>query len=254
MELKRTTFTGPDGFRTVYYRGGSGVPLVFLHGGGIAAGCYRELLKLLAERYDVIAPNLAGHGGSSAAGTGWSWSSYAEQVRSLLNHLGLPDAVAVGHSFGGGVAAHLAAGGGVSKLVLIDSAGRPLRWSAASVLKLMVWQRLVDSCRYRKLAVTFRLISSFLGNLVRAGVGAPAAATTMRRLLTGSSDVFTQVRVPTVVLWGDADEVFPPAAGEEISSLISGSKMESVSGDHEWCLYQPGLAAEKITGWAQGYE
>jgi hypothetical protein len=104
MELNRMTFTQPDGLRTVYYRGGSGRTLVFLHGGGIDAGCYRELLERLAERYDVIAPNLAGHGGSTVPGKGWGWSDYGNLLSKLLDHLGIQGngIAAAGHSFGGG--------------------------------------------------------------------------------------------------------------------------------------------------------
>lgn len=247
------TFTQPDGLRTVYYRGGSGRTLVFLHGGGIDAGCYRELLERLAERYDVIAPNLAGHGGSTVPGKGWGWSDYGNLLSKLLDHLGIQGngIAAAGHSFGGAVAAYLAAQDGrIGKLILIDTAAAaPLDWSFASMCRLMILQRLIDGGRYGKLGLSFKLIGSVAMNFLRNGVYAPATQATMRRLLTRTDGVFSQIKTPTLILWGEQDKVFPFAAAEVVESQLSDGKVEAIDGNHEWCLYQPRLAAEKISAW-----
>ncbi len=250
MKLTRAIFISPDKFKTVYYHGGTGRPLVFLHGGGVDASCYHKLLELLAERYMVIAPNLAGHGGSSSPAAAWEWNNYAAPITDLLRHLNVTGVVVVGHSFGGGVAAHLvAAGATVSKLVLIDSAGTPLRWTLGSMLNLMFAQRVVNSFNYCAPGVTLRLISSALANLVRKGTHTPATLLSMRRLLTSTDDVFGNISIPTLILWGKLDKVFPNKSAEQIRSQISNATVQIIDGDHEWCLYQPQVAAEKIIDW-----
>ncbi len=250
MGLTRATSIGPDGFRTVYYRGGKGRLLVFLHGGGVHAGCYSELLQLLAERYDVVAPNLAGHGGSSPAGAAWGWADYAGRISSLLRHLDVNGYTVVGHSFGGGVAAHLAATDpAAERLALVDCAGTPMDWSLGSTLRLMVGQRIANSFRYRKLGVTLRLVGSFVGNLLRSGTQARTQLNAMRRLLTAFDDVFGSIRIPTLILWGKGDQVFPLASAEQIESQMKDAQLQIIDGDHEWCLFQAKLAAEKISTW-----
>jgi len=71
----------------------------------------------------------------------------------------------------------------------------------------------------------------------------------MRRLLTSTDDVFGNISIPTLILWGKSDKVFPIAAAEQIRSQISNATVQIIDGDHEWCLYQPQVAAEKIIDW-----
>jgi pimeloyl-ACP methyl ester carboxylesterase len=253
MQLTRAIFTSPDGFKTVYYRGGTGQPLVFLHGGGVDASCYRKLLELLAERYTVIAPNLAGHGGSSSPAAAWGWNDYAAPVSDLLRHLGVTDVIIAGHSFGGGVAANLAAQDqGVSKLILVDTAAAvPLDWSFSSLWRLMILQRLINGRLFSKLGLSFQLIGSVMANFIRNGTHALTTQNTMRRLLTSTDDVFSRVRIPTLILWGKSDKVFPPTAAEQIRSQMNDATVQIIDGDHEWCLYQPKIAADKIIAWVE---
>jgi pimeloyl-ACP methyl ester carboxylesterase len=253
MKLHRKMLTSPDKFKTVYYRGGTGQPLVFLHGGGVDASCYRKLLELLAEQYMVIAPNLAGHGGSSSPAATWGWDNYAAPVTDLLRHLNVTEAVVVGHSFGGGVAANLAARDqGVSKLILIDTAAAvPLDWSFSSLWRLMILQRLINGKLFSKLSLSFQLISNVMANFVRNGTHALTTQNTMRRLLTSTDDMFGRITIPALILWGKSDEVFPPTAAEQIRSQMSNATVQIIDGDHEWCLYQPAIAADKIATWAK---
>jgi pimeloyl-ACP methyl ester carboxylesterase len=170
-----------------------------------------------------------------------------------VDHLGIQGngIAAAGHSFGGAVAAYLAAQDGrIGKLILIDTAAAaPLDWSFASMCRLMILQRLIDGGRYGKLGLSFKLIGSVAMNFLRNGVYAPATQATMRRLLTRTDGVFSQIKTPTLILWGEQDKVFPFAAAEVVESQLNDGKVEAIDGNHEWCLYQPRLAAEKISAW-----
>jgi pimeloyl-ACP methyl ester carboxylesterase len=106
--------------------GGEGPVLVFLHGLGGSSATWRQVMALVGGAARVIAPDLLGHGGSDAPGSGdYSPAGHATWVRDLLRALDVTSATIVGHSFGGGVALQYAHQypERVERLVLVASGG-----------------------------------------------------------------------------------------------------------------------------------
>lgn len=90
------------------YTGGSGPPVVLLHGLGGSSANWVEVFPELVTRHRVIAIDLPGHGGSPALPRGSSVGQFAAAVAHALDAAGSVSALVVGHSFGGHVAARLA--------------------------------------------------------------------------------------------------------------------------------------------------
>ncbi len=106
--------------------GGEGPALVFLHGLGGSSATWRQVMGLVGGAARVIAPDLLGHGGSDAPGSGdYSPAGHATWLRDLLRAVGVDSATVVGHSFGGGVALQYAHQypERVERLVLVASGG-----------------------------------------------------------------------------------------------------------------------------------
>ncbi len=95
-----------DGLRL--YAGGTGRPVVLLHGLGGAAANWGELVADLAASYRVLALDLPGHGGSAepVGRAGMDW--FADAVAATLEREEVSGAIVIGHSFGGQVGLHLA--------------------------------------------------------------------------------------------------------------------------------------------------
>ncbi|MFD3517196.1 alpha/beta fold hydrolase [Streptomyces sp. NPDC058657] len=89
--------------------GGEGQPVLLLHGAGRSHADWDDTLPFLLPHHRVLAADLPGHGGSPADPGGWSFEATAEAIDATLQAHGAPDAIPVGHSLGGMVAAHLAA-------------------------------------------------------------------------------------------------------------------------------------------------
>jgi pimeloyl-ACP methyl ester carboxylesterase len=105
-----------------WFEGGVGDPIVLLHGFGGAASNWTLVAPRLAERANVIVPDLPGHGGSSALpAPPETLDPFADRVAHLLAE----PALVVGHSLGGVVALRLAVRRPelVRGLVLAGSAG-----------------------------------------------------------------------------------------------------------------------------------
>ena len=80
------------------------------------------MAPLLRERFRVIAPDQRGHGRTTQAAAGYDWRSLSLDAVALLDHLGIPRATVMGHSWGANVALNVAAEfpERVSSLVLVE--------------------------------------------------------------------------------------------------------------------------------------
>jgi pimeloyl-ACP methyl ester carboxylesterase len=92
------------------HRGGSGSPLVLLHGFGSSWRAWRPVLDELASSHDVIALTLPGHRGGPklAPRAACSVAALTAIVEQELNALGLEQAHLAGNSLGGWIAIELA--------------------------------------------------------------------------------------------------------------------------------------------------
>jgi 3-oxoadipate enol-lactonase len=78
----------------------SGIPLVFLHGIGGAAGAWRGQLGVFGDRYRAIAWDMPGYGGSAPL-TAVSIATLAGALQDFLGQIGATRPILVGHSIGG---------------------------------------------------------------------------------------------------------------------------------------------------------
>lgn len=93
----------------IYYRhngiADSRPGLLFIHGIGESGFCFLEAFHSpLAERFNIVVPDLAGFGLSSAAADNdYSFARQITRLRALLDHLGIGEVHLVGHSMGGDI-------------------------------------------------------------------------------------------------------------------------------------------------------
>src|SRR5258706_14253165 len=117
MTTSRTTdrkgigqYAKVNGLNLYYETHGAGRPLILLHGGLMSNESFGPVLPLLAERHEVIAVDLQGHGRTADIDRPLDLRLMAGDIAALIDHLGLDKPDLVGYSLGGGVALHTAAG------------------------------------------------------------------------------------------------------------------------------------------------
>src|SRR5262245_27807790 len=101
-------------------------PIAFHHGWPLSADDWDiQMLYFLSKGYRVVAHDRRGHGRSTQVAEGNDMDHYADDAAAVVEHLGLKNAIHIGHSTGGGeVTRYVARYGkkhGVVKAILISS-------------------------------------------------------------------------------------------------------------------------------------
>ena len=221
--------------------GGTGPPVVFLHGWALGSHAYRRAISRLVSRgCRVFAPALPSFGGTADLPVAeMNLDGYARWVSSFVAEVGIDEpAVLIGHSFGGGVALKLAAlnPGVVSYLVLLNAVGGVSRrqpWELLAGFGRELWPptTTVDLAR----AVRSDLMPNLLGNpcgLVRC------ADIAWRADLRREAEDVRSMGIPVLVLTGHSDGVIPRGAFESLCNAI-GADGRVVEGGHSWMLADP---------------
>jgi pimeloyl-ACP methyl ester carboxylesterase len=225
-----------------YFVGGSGQPLVLVHGLGGMASNWRLVAPALAEDWRVLVPDLPGHGGSEPLSEAESVDPFARAVLAVVEAEGAAPAPWVGHSLGGLVGLRaavlhpeavtglvLAAGAGISSATRIGEAtvtvlgavqpGRIIGRQAHLVSRSRLgrtlafgWWGVADPAGFdSEMAEAFLLGPPQHRDTVSAG-----------RALVASdprSDL-DRVRCPCLCLWGASDNWVPLQDGMEFARRL----------------------------------
>lgn len=108
---------------TPSHRGGTGSPLVCLHGFMDTWRTWDLVLAMLEGRHEVLALTLPGHAGGPSTDETSSTAAFVDAVERLMDAAGLGLAHLVGNSLGGYVAFQLAARGRAASVVAFAPAG-----------------------------------------------------------------------------------------------------------------------------------
>jgi pimeloyl-ACP methyl ester carboxylesterase len=222
-------------FKTRVLSAGEGEPVLYLHGAG---GLFWDpFLDGLAARHKVVAPEHLGSGDSQGlehVEDLWDLVLYYDE---LLDALGLATTSVVGHSFGGMVAAELAATSPerVDKLVLIAPIGLWLDDHPVPDISAIPPDQLAglvladpngplaaavagpdpgDPEALFRAAMALASINQFIWPLPDKGLA--------KRLY--------RVKAPTLLIWGNQDRLVSPAYGDEFARAIADARLERIDG------------------------
>ncbi len=230
-----TTTVNVAGTPVEMHSGGSGPPLLFLHGGG-GFGTYDPTSSALAERFTVYAPSHPGFFGTPRPGWVYSITDVAHFTLTLAQQLGLSDYVLAGHSIGGWVAAEMAAmsGSNLKGLVLIDPAGiRPVRSEIAEVFMVSGDARLKLGFHDPAQVPNYDF---FTAEPSPAQVAVAHSNMEMLSRLAWKPYLHNpslphylgKVTTPTLIVWGRQDAILPLECGELFRNAIPGSTLSVI--------------------------
>jgi pimeloyl-ACP methyl ester carboxylesterase len=101
---QKGTVPSADGVPIYYETHGNGEPaLVFVHGWGIDGRYWDAQVPAFARTHRVVTLDLAGHGRSGRGRKDWTVAAFAQDVRAVVEPLGLKKVLLIGHSMSGNV-------------------------------------------------------------------------------------------------------------------------------------------------------
>jgi pimeloyl-ACP methyl ester carboxylesterase len=238
-------------------RAGAGPAMLVLHGAG-GSPRFLPAMQKLAERFEVFIPQAPGFGGTEVPDWLESIADVANFYREFLDMFDLRHIHLVGLSLGGWTAAELAIrdASRLASLTLMDAPGivapgipprDPARENDEQVTS--------DTYFDPKLAADAR---------ARVAAGSEAVHQANRRLvqkLAGQHRYhdaqlqvsLSRISIPTHVIWGANDKLFPPVYGETWQKAIAGARLTLIPrSGHLPIQEQPELFAQAVGDFCAG--
>ena len=243
---------------------GDGPPVLLLHGGGPGASGisnYHRNIAELAKEYRVIVPDLPGYGRSTKGVDGADPFGYlADAIRGLLDQLGLDKAHFVGNSYGGACALRLALDtpDRVDRMVLMGPGGigttRALptpglnsllnyySGDGPSRLKLEKFIRnhlVFNAADVPDSVIDARYAASIDPEVVAAPpLRRPKSLRTLWKMDFTRDARLSRLPVPTLVLWGAADQVNRPSGGRMLAERMPNCDLYEVANTGHWVQFE----------------
>jgi pimeloyl-ACP methyl ester carboxylesterase len=241
-------FVDIDGVRLHYQEAGdpAAPPMILIHGFASSNLVWSKVFLELAEKFHVIAPDLAGYGYSSKPPhLDYTIAKQAEMIDGFLKQLGIERAAFVGSSYGGAVAVTVALDHPelVEKLVLVGAVNnnRPTRYLLMRLFgspiigdilsPLLVGSRSLLRLRMKRVydrhswELDERRVEARHLPLRTRGAHR-AIIRTVRRWdadrVSREAHLLTQ---PTLLLWGDMDREVPLQDGERLQRAIPNARL-----------------------------
>ncbi len=242
-----------NGSRIAYLDAGGGPPVILVHGFGGSLWQWEYQQAPLASHSRVITLDLPGSGLSDKPDLAYTPDEMIAFFRGFMDALGIQKAALVGNSMGGGLVIGMAVTHPerVDRVVLISGmpkgvreklTGRLTRRAVETstpvwLIRLGNWlagrwvtEDVLQEIVYDHSLLTPAVIERSYQNRQRPGLMSPLMTVARNLPLweQGLARRIGEIRQPTLVIWGEQDEVFPPAVGRELQATIKGASFALV--------------------------
>jgi pimeloyl-ACP methyl ester carboxylesterase len=221
-------YASVNGINLYYEVHGTGKPLIMLHGGFGTFEMFAALSPALIENHQVIGVDLYGHGRTALTDRPLRIEHMADDIASLIEHLGLEKADVLGYSLGGYVALQttIRHPERVNKLVVISTPFKRSGWHFESQIGMssltpeqFIGTPLQDA--YTKFAPKPEDFSRFVTQMQEA----------MSQDYDWTEPV-SALKTPTLIIAGDSDALSPLHAAEFFKLLGGGLKDAGWNGEN----------------------
>lgn len=193
---------------------------LFLHGWGSSKELMKSSFQNSFKEYRHIYLDLVGFGESGDAPIPMNSHIYFEVISRFLDDIGASIDLVIGHSFGGKIATLL----NPPKLILLSSAGIPVRKSLKVRLKIYIY-------KIFKILGLAKLRNWFVSDDGKSL--SPNMYQTFKNVVDEDfSSIFQKRQGETYIFWGIDDSATPLSSGETLHQLIKNSKFFPMEGDH----------------------
>ena len=229
-----------------YLRGGSGAPLVLVHGFTANKDAWAAIGRYLTPKYTVYAPDLPGFGDAARDPNGdYTIAAQIENLHAFIKGLGLTSVHLGGSSMGGGVVAGYAAKypTEVSSLWLVNAGATqefkdsPMakHYVATGEYPLLVktqeqqtkqLEMLFGQPKFIPYSVAYSFLESYKKDF-------DFHSNILKNLVATSSPIesrFSNLQTPTLIVTGELDRIIPPASVQTLAKVFPKSQVRVMPG------------------------
>lgn len=212
-----------------------GEPVVLLHGWPDSWFSYSRVLPLLPRRLRLLVPDQRGFGDSDRPAGSYGIEEFAADAIAFLDALSIERATFVGHSFGTFVTRCAAINypTRVARIVLIGTGvagGNPVTREVQTSLSNLEDPVPLEFARDFQSSTAFvPLPEAFFDRILAESLKLPARL--WRQVLDGivaydDAEQVPKIAVPTLLLWGERDAIFPREDQDHLVAAIPGARLE----------------------------
>lgn len=223
-----------NGVKINYRTGGSGAPVILMHGWGCSASSLGLFERVGLEHHTIYNLDLPGFGKSEEPPASWGVEEYTAMLEDFVHKLDISDPIILGHSFGGRIAILYASRNKVKKLILVDAAGvkprRTFKYYAkvySYKLAKMLYPALVGKRKADELINSMR---SRRGSYDYNNCTPVMREVMVRVVNSDLKGVMRKIKAPTLLLWGEKDTATPMRDARIMLKLIPDSGLVSFPG------------------------
>lgn len=233
-----------NGDKINYEVSGSGPAMLLIHGFPLSEHLFDKQRDYFSHNHMVITPSLPGFGNSTTGTTNQTDATYAADMFGLLKYLNVTSAVIGGHSMGGQVTLEMyrEQPSMFTGMILFDTNpaaanliekaewpgyGRMARAMGTASIAAPVTAVMVTGDAVAKYPQMMTEIESEIDMGKPAGVAGGANALVTRLDYTS---MLSQISVPTLVVVGQDDTVYPVAISKALAAAIPGSTLAVIPG------------------------
>ena len=258
-----------NGLTLAYSDQGTDLPIVFLHAFPLNRTMWAQQEEALSARFRIITIDLRGHGESDAPLWHYTLDQSADDVRALLDHLGIRQALFVGLSMGGYIlfAFYRKHAVRVKGMILADTRaqadteeGRGGRFQMAqtvytkgpsAIADIMIPKLLSPATIQTKPDLVRQVRAMIEGNQI-SGIAGDLMAMAERQ---DSIPLLSQITCPTQIIVGELDQATPPSDANLMAEKIPGARLAIIpAAAHLANIEQPEVFNEIVGSFASELE
>ena len=222
-----------NGIDIHYQSYGEGDALVFAHGAGGNMLSWWQQIPIFSQQFTCISYDQRGFGHSYDSPDGPGASAFVDDLKGLLDHLGIESAHLVAQSMGGRSMLGFAAAypERAKSLVMADTTGG---MAVDEVNQLAEqWREQNASSEpitVRALARDYQARNLNMANLYRqiSATNPPRPASALTQSDSPTAEALAAMNVPTLFVVGEADEISPPHVIEVAAKYVPGARLTRV--------------------------
>ncbi|TFG35645.1 MAG: alpha/beta hydrolase [Parcubacteria group bacterium] len=221
-----------NSLRINYKIAGKGPAVLILHGWGGSSDSWIEVEEFLVKKnYLVVAPDLPGFGKSSPPPEPWGIQDYSDFVFSFTEKLKMDSFFLLGHSFGGRISIKFSSqhADKLISLILCDAAGiriEPDIKTKTILAAARVGNVLFSHHLFAVIKERFRNIFYFLlRNRDYVKSNGVMRETIKKALAENLFSELPKIKVKTLIIWGEADQLVPLKCAYVFNKKITGSQL-----------------------------